>query len=504
MTTKKTRNFIQFMGDYIASDIGNANNNYYIFAAKYTEWANNFVADAPNECYYDSDFSIREELILGKKIDASNVTYLINRNTWTPNKVWAMYDDEDQEIGNKDYYVINNNRNVYKCIYNAMGGESTIEPTTVTTSTFTLPDGYHWKYMYTLSSANNTKFGSSAYIPVDANAAIISSASNGSIDCVIVEYGGIHYEKYTTGRIQGVISNTVFKLDSEKSAANGYYLYTSLFITSGTGDSNTTEIVSHYTNSTGIFIQTADSLSLALDSYYLISPMVYVDGNGTGFKGYATVNTTAGTITGVQIVSAGQNYMTANVFLKTTDSGTGDGAIIRAIISPPGGHGKDVEKELNSKRLMIKTEFANTEGGTIPTNVSFRKFGLLRNPTYTSLSNTVPYTANTFDATIHMNLSIISANTLISIGDLFTGNTSNAEGKVAYANTTHIMATVLRGNFVNNEIIATTGGVIATINSINTSDIHTNSGDILFYDTTTEIVRSNTSTEDIGLIITLS
>lgn len=504
MATKKTRNLIHMLGDALKADIADANNNHYIFASKYTEWANAAIADDANESYHDSDYSIREEMIFGKKINATNVTYLINRNTWVLGEVWDMYDDQDTRLEEKNYYVINNSRNVYKCLFNNYGAASTIEPTTVSNDTFVLPDGYRWKYMYTLSTANNTKFGSTAYIPVDANTSVSGNSVNGSIDTVVVEYGGIHYEKYVTGRIQQVVSNTIFKIDSEKSASNNYYLNTSLFITSGTGDSNTSEIVAHYTNSSGIYIQTANTLGLALDSYYLISPMVYVDGNGTGFKAYATVNTFLGTITGVQIVDNGVNYANANVYLKTTDAETGSGAIIRAIISPPGGHGYDAAKELNSKRLMIKTEFANTEGNTIPTNISFRKYGLLRNPTNTYLSNTAPYTANTFDATTKMTIAIISSNTLIQIGDLFTGNTSNAQAKVAYANSTHITGTVLRGSFVNNEIIDTSNGVIATINSINSSDIHTNSGAILYYDTTTEIIRSNTSTEDVGIVINFS
>lgn len=492
------------MGDYIKADIADANNNYYIFASKYTEWANNFVADAPTEAYFDSDFEIREEMIFGKKINSTNVSYLVNRNTWSPNQTWAMYDDKDKTLEDKPYYIINNNRDVFKCIFNNNNGISTVEPTTKALDVFELGDGYKWKYMYTLSSANNTKFGSTAYIPVDANTTIQANATNGAIDCVVVESRGRNYKKYVTGRIQQVVSNTVFKIDSEKSAANGYYLYTSLFITSGTGDSNTSEIVAHYTNATGIYVQTANALTLALDSYYLISPMVYVDGNGTGFKAHAVVNTAMGTITDVKIIDNGQNYMTANVYLKTNDPDTGDGAIIRAIISPPGGHGSDAAKELNSKKLFIKTEFANNEGNTIPTYIPYRKYGVLRNPTNTIFSDVYPYTANTFDSTIKMTLSLLSSNSVIVVGDTFVGNSSHAEGRVAYANSTHITGTVLRGIFVNNEIIDTSKGVVATINSINTSDIHTNSGQILLYDTTTEIVRSNTTTEDVGFIVNLS
>lgn len=305
---KRTRNFVKQIGDWIIDDIADANTHYYIFTARYSEWSNNFVADVPNEAYWDSEYDLRQEMMFGKKISTSDVTYLINRNTWVSGIVWAMYDDRDTELETKDYYVINSDRDVFKCLYNNDGGESTVEPATKMIDPFELADGYIWKYMYTLSSANNTKFGSTLYIPVDANTTVSTNAVSGSINHVLVTNPGTNYEKYTTGRIQQVISNTVFKIDSEKSAANDYYLYTNLFITSGPGDSNTSEIVAHYTNSTGIFIETANSMNLSLSSYYLIAPKVYVDGNGTGFVGYGVVNTEMGTVTSVKIVDGGQDY----------------------------------------------------------------------------------------------------------------------------------------------------------------------------------------------------
>lgn len=503
MSTKRTRNLIKMMGDYIKDDIANTSNHYYMFASKYTEWANNFVADAPNEAYFDSDFDLREEMLFGKRVTESNVTYLVDRNTWSTNQVWAMYDDQDKELESKKYYVINSNRDVFKCIYNNDGGPSTVEPTTKLIDVFELADGYRWKYMYTLSSANNTKFGSTYSIPVDANTTISSNAVAGSIECVVVTARGLKYSKYATGRIQQVISANTFKIDSEKSASNGYYENTNLFITAGTSDGDITEIVSHFTNSSGIYIKTANAITLGLDSYYLIAPKVYVQGDGTNFNAYGIVNTEMGAITGVKIVNPGQNYMTANVYFINDDPDTGRGGKIRAIISPPNGHGYDPIKELNSKKLMIKTEFANTESGTIPTKLSYRKFGLLKNPSNTFLSNTVPYTANTFDATIAMSISIQSSNTAMEKGEKFTGRTSGALGKIGFANSSYIMGTLLSGTFSNNEIIDTSNGVYGTVTGINNSDIHTDSGTILFYDTTTEIVRSNTTTEDVGLIIRL-
>ena len=116
------------------------------------------------------------------------------------------------------YYVITGSNEVYICIQQGKNSQgvavaSVVEPTGNATTPFTTSDGYTWKYMYTLSNANNTKFSTSDFVPVDVNTSIVSAASNGSIEIIQITNAGSSYTGFATGFIQQVISNTVFKLE---------------------------------------------------------------------------------------------------------------------------------------------------------------------------------------------------------------------------------------------------------------------------------------------------
>ena len=95
------------------------------------------------------------------------------------------------------FYVLTTARNVYKCLDNNGGATSTDEPTGVSTSVITTSDGYRWKYMYTLSAAQQSNFLSTDFMAVTENASassdqsnVISAAVDGSIDIVKIKAAG--------------------------------------------------------------------------------------------------------------------------------------------------------------------------------------------------------------------------------------------------------------------------------------------------------------------------
>ena len=88
-------------------------------------------------------------------------------------------------------------RNVYKCLDNNNGATSTDEPTGVSTSTITTTDSYKWKFMYTLSAAQQANFLSTDFMAVSPNSSpsadqsnVISAAVDGSIDIVKIKTAG--------------------------------------------------------------------------------------------------------------------------------------------------------------------------------------------------------------------------------------------------------------------------------------------------------------------------
>ena len=101
----------------------NASNNFlYIFASRATPFSNNDVTPDP---VYESvgEASLRpyHEMMFGKQVANTNVSYLLNNNIWSSGTVYTQYDDTDVNLYNENFYVLSQftgNYRVYKCLYN--------------------------------------------------------------------------------------------------------------------------------------------------------------------------------------------------------------------------------------------------------------------------------------------------------------------------------------------------------------------------------------------------
>lgn len=109
----------------------------------------------------------------------------------------ADYKETDSDDGaisleTSRFYVLTDERNVYKCLFNNNGAKSTVKPFSTTHETIKTNDGYIWKYMYTIPNALANKFMSLYDMPVTT---AVKSAyySNGAITSAIVESYGTNY-----------------------------------------------------------------------------------------------------------------------------------------------------------------------------------------------------------------------------------------------------------------------------------------------------------------------
>ena len=123
-------------------------------------------------------------------------TYDMYRHDYSPSKTAAS---GATKLYDSDFYVVNSQYQVYKCIYNGTspsdpnGKPSTVEPTGTSTSIITTGDGYRWKYMYTIPVASVLKFFSNDYMPVFTNAAVQTNAVAGEVDTVVINAAGSGY-----------------------------------------------------------------------------------------------------------------------------------------------------------------------------------------------------------------------------------------------------------------------------------------------------------------------
>lgn len=116
-------------------------------------------------------------MIGGKKILRSDISLVIPRKNWEYDTLVPAYSSSSPRVmpGNISSgaiisslpYVVTDDYNVYKCLSNNNGANSTIKPISTNPATiYSTADGYIWKYMYTLSSKDIVKFLTPDWIPV--------------------------------------------------------------------------------------------------------------------------------------------------------------------------------------------------------------------------------------------------------------------------------------------------------------------------------------------------
>jgi hypothetical protein len=180
--------------------------DYYVFGAKGTPWPTEYSPPALDDAPRTFDYQIPNEILFGKYIQSTDISYLINRYDWVSGTVYAMYDDLDTELFTKQFYVSSMEAgviNVFKCLNNNSNAPSTHQPLLSETSAddelYQTNDGYTWKYMYTISSSMFSQFATTDYIPVLANSAVVGNATSGSIDSLILNSIGNPLYSTTNG-----------------------------------------------------------------------------------------------------------------------------------------------------------------------------------------------------------------------------------------------------------------------------------------------------------------
>ena len=125
----------------------------------------------------ERDLVTRRNISFARRITPSDVTMMIPRVNWTNGITMSPLDTSDDmsETFNEatgvtaPFYVVTNSDNVYVCLENGLGDGgvtgSDYEPIGTDTSPITLPDGFKWKYMYTIPGTH-VKFKDADYIPV--------------------------------------------------------------------------------------------------------------------------------------------------------------------------------------------------------------------------------------------------------------------------------------------------------------------------------------------------
>ena len=212
------------VGSEIRGNISNATANAAIYRYATDETP---LRPADND---QEDKSIHDDMIALKRINSEQVRAVVRRfnwnptvnpkfDMWRPDYSYANYAQVDpdgvgsqtaaQSLASAKYYVINNNYEVFKCIYNGVsstaptGINASLEPkrnpgptgegvydsaTGIFTEFPDVSNGYVWKYLFTIPTNDVLRFLSTDFMPIveDVNVKTLAASQGGSISALIV------------------------------------------------------------------------------------------------------------------------------------------------------------------------------------------------------------------------------------------------------------------------------------------------------------------------------
>lgn len=176
------------------------NVNVYVTLSHVESWPDDNNPPDATDSIYDKVFVWRG-MLGGKKITGNDISLVVPRINWTNNTVYDQYSDRSSMVGNT-FYVMTSSFDVYKCLDNNDGSSSVIQPTYTSVDSFHKEsDGYIWKYMFTLTTSDRTRFLSSGWMPVrtlrldDGSLQwdVQQSAHDGGIEVIRISNGGVGY-----------------------------------------------------------------------------------------------------------------------------------------------------------------------------------------------------------------------------------------------------------------------------------------------------------------------
>jgi len=182
-----------------------ANTKLYFTIGRVEHWANDSLPNQANSSV-TSLYEVYRNMIGGKRVTGNDMYHCIPRINWTQGVTYDSYDHCTCSLilfdSNTKFYTVTPNWDVYKCISNNGDRPSQNVPTQkITSGVVQEVDGYIWKYMYSISPAEQLRFTTLEYIPVKTLSVndnslqwqVQQNAIDGGLEYIEVQNAGIGY-----------------------------------------------------------------------------------------------------------------------------------------------------------------------------------------------------------------------------------------------------------------------------------------------------------------------
>ena len=320
--------------------VESSSNSYYSFIGlpNPSDYQSDWDSDPPApKDNFDQENDYWDTMIALKKINSADVRQVVPKRTWSSGTSYDMYRHDYSRTNTakisgsttlylSNYFVLNSDFRVYICLQNGMDPDNPNGRPSLDEPTFTdleprsagnSGDGYLWKYLFTIKPSDVAKFESTEYLPVPKDWS--TATDNAAVRDNAVD-GSI---KIVTVTNKGVGLGTASRT------------YTSVPIK---GDG------------------TGAQCTISIDANSQVSSVV-VSNQGSGYT-FGSVDLIAGG------VPTGTTRPTFDV-----------------IMSPQGGHGADIYRELGAYNVLMYSRIENdNQNPDFITGNEIARIGIVENP----------------------------------------------------------------------------------------------------------------------------
>lgn len=149
--------------------VSNNSSSLYMSIGKSDPWLGEPTIPQPQNDF-DSLKKRFERMIAMKKLLSTDVTPAIKRYNWNSgDNTYVAYNSSTTDMHTMKFFTYADGH-VFKCIKRGAGASTempTMGNSIITTPVGDLPDGYLWKYMYTIPAPKAEKFNTPGFIPVE-------------------------------------------------------------------------------------------------------------------------------------------------------------------------------------------------------------------------------------------------------------------------------------------------------------------------------------------------
>jgi hypothetical protein len=368
--------------------VSSSTNSYYSFIGLpnptdiQSDWDTN--PPSPRDSF-DEENNYWDTMIALKKINASDIRQVVQKRFWSTGTTFDMYRHDYSRsntakvsgatnLYSASYYILNSDYRVYICLQNGtdpdnLNGRPSLDEPLFTDleprAAGTSGDGYIWKYLYTIKPTDIIKFESTDFMPVPINWE--TSTDNATV---------------------------------RDNAVNG-----------------------------SIKIATITNRGVSVGPANRTYTRVPIRGDGSGAECTIVVNNDQ-KIESVTISNQGSGYTFGNVDLVAGNVPTGTTRpTFDVIISPNGGHGADIYRELGAYNVLMYSRIENdNQNPDFITGNQIARVGIVENPE--SFGSVQVLTLDKASAVYAIKLTGIGANSATYNADSFitqtvsTGTTS--------------------------------------------------------------------------------